>query len=491
MNLLSTGRRSNRLTMSLLSTPILIMLLVTGSSCVSKGTYEKLATERSSIQSDLTSTKADLSSITIERDRLNTDLTATRAGLSSITAQRDSLNSQLATANANLSSMTAERDRLNNELTALKAAPSPTPSLADAVSRVRPAIVRIQNSQGGEGSGFVYDKRGLILTASHVLGPDIAVKVTVGDTMQLQGVVAGRNDVLDVAVVKLSPWGDIFALELGDSDQVAVGEDVIAVGYPFGSELGGQATVTKGIVSAKRSLEGDQYIQTDAPINPGNSGGPLLNMLGQVIGINTAKADVMFFMFFSPIEGIGLATPINAVTAQLPFLEAGGFIKAPSPTPTRAPAATPTPAPGVTLYSNALWRYSIQVPGGWTVDDANKDAVAIRSQDLRAIVQILAAFGTGYTLESHLARVVSFRHSIWSTSEELSRTRFTLPGRLPAYSVVTRYTLTTGAQPSRCLQVITVKGGKGFEVLATTWDANWDTYAAQFQQIAFSLVFAD
>ncbi len=170
MNLHSTGRKPNRLMRSLLLMSILIMLLASGSSCVSKGTYEKLASERTSIQSELTATKAVLSSITNERDRLNSELTATKAGLSSITAQRDSLNSQLtaataslssmtterdklsnqltstnaslasmaadrdkltsqlATANASLSSMTAERDKLSNELTALRTAPTPTPT---------------------------------------------------------------------------------------------------------------------------------------------------------------------------------------------------------------------------------------------------------------------------------------------------------------------------------------------------------------------------
>ena len=117
MSLHSTGRRSNQYKRPLLTIPILIMLLVSGLSCVSKGTYEKLATERTSIQSELTSTKADLSSTTTERDKLNSELTATKAGLSSITAQRDSLNGQLTSTNASLSSMTAERDKLSSQLT--------------------------------------------------------------------------------------------------------------------------------------------------------------------------------------------------------------------------------------------------------------------------------------------------------------------------------------------------------------------------------------
>ena len=633
MNSYSAGRKPNRLTRSLLSIPILIMLLVSGSSCVSKGTYEKLASERTSIQSELTaananlssvtaerdktsseltaikatlssltaerdnltgqltaantslssmtaerdklssqltstntslssmtadrdrlssqlatanaslssmtadrdklssqlatanaslssmtadrdkltsqlatananlssvtadrdrlgsqltSTNASLSSMTADRDRLSSQLTTANASLASITAQRDSLSSQLIAANASLSSVTAERDKLSNELAALRAipTPTPTPSLSDIVSRVRPAIVRIQNSQGGEGSGFVYDKRGLILTASHVVGTDITVRVTVGDTMQLQGVVVGRNDVLDVAVVKLSLSGDIFALVLGDSDQVAVGEEVIAIGYPLGAGLGGQASVTKGIVSAKRSLGGNQYIQTDAPINPGNSGGPLLNMLGQAIGINTAKIEQAFGR---PVEGIGLATVINAAKAQLPFLEAGGVVKAPTPTPTPTPIATPTPAPSV--YVNPVWRYAIQVPGGWTVDYTDKSNVAIWSPDGGALVQVFAEDVGGASLEIYLAYIVSLARHNWSTRQELSRTSIVLTGGLPAYSVTARYTRTTGDQLRRCLQVITVTRRQGFEVLAATWDTNWDKYAAQFQQIAYSMDF--
>ncbi|MBU2009400.1 MAG: hypothetical protein KJ624_06165 [Chloroflexi bacterium] len=109
------------MTRSLLSIPILIMLLVSGLSCVSKGTYEKLATERTSIQSQLTTANASLASITAQRDSLNNQLTATNASLSFMTAERDKLNSQLAGANTSLSTMTADRDRLSSQLTSTNA----------------------------------------------------------------------------------------------------------------------------------------------------------------------------------------------------------------------------------------------------------------------------------------------------------------------------------------------------------------------------------
>jgi len=134
MNLHSAGRKSNRLIMSLLLIPILIMLLVSGLSCVSKGTYEKLASEHTATQSELTAANASLSSMTTERDKLSSQLTSTNASLSSITAERDSLNSQLNAANASLASMTADRDRLSTQLSAANASLSTMTADRDKLS---------------------------------------------------------------------------------------------------------------------------------------------------------------------------------------------------------------------------------------------------------------------------------------------------------------------------------------------------------------------
>lgn len=169
----------------------------------------------------------------------------------------------------------------------------------------------------GQGSGFVIDKSGTVLTNAHVVDQADRVTVTLNDGSVFPGEVLGTDEVTDLAVVKINTKGvNLPTAALGDSDAVKVGDWAIAVGNP----LGYNNTVTLGIISTlKRSSAAVgipdkrlDFIQTDAAINPGNSGGPLLNGLGEVIGINTAiRADAM---------GIGFAIPINkakAIYAQL------------------------------------------------------------------------------------------------------------------------------------------------------------------------------
>ena len=169
----------------------------------------------------------------------------------------------------------------------------------------------------GQGSGFVIDKSGTVLTNAHVVDKADRVTVTLNDGSVFPGEVLGTDEVTDLAVVKINTKGvNLPVAALGDSDAVKVGDWAIAVGNPLGFDN----TVTLGIISTlKRSSAAVgipdkrlDFIQTDAAINPGNSGGPLLNGLGEVIGINTAiRADAM---------GIGFAIPINkakAIYAQL------------------------------------------------------------------------------------------------------------------------------------------------------------------------------
>ena len=161
----------------------------------------------------------------------------------------------------------------------------------------------------GQGSGFIIDRDGIILTNAHVVDRADKVTVILKDGRSLEGKVKGVDPVTDLAVVKVSGTKNLPTAELGDSDRVKVGDWAIAVGNPFGLDN----TVTLGIVSTLKRASSTvgmtdkrlDFIQTDAAINPGNSGGPLLNAQGQVIGINTAiRADAM---------GIGFAIPINKV----------------------------------------------------------------------------------------------------------------------------------------------------------------------------------
>jgi S1-C subfamily serine protease len=159
----------------------------------------------------------------------------------------------------------------------------------------------------GQGSGFIIDRDGIILTNAHVVDRADKVTVILKDGRSLEGKVQGVDPVTDLAVVKIKGAKNLPIAQLGDSDIVKVGDWAIAVGNPFGLDN----TVTLGIVSTLKRASAAvgmtdkrlDFIQTDAAINPGNSGGPLLDAQGRVIGINTAiRADAM---------GIGFAIPIN------------------------------------------------------------------------------------------------------------------------------------------------------------------------------------
>ena len=179
---------------------------------------------------------------------------------------------------------------------------------------------REQFRQRSLGSGFIIEPDGLILTNFHVV--DNAEKITVRllGGSEFAGRVVGIDQKTDIALVKISAQ-DLPIAPLGDSDRLEVGEWVMAIGNPFGLDN----TVTSGIVSAKDRQIGagpyDHFIQTDASINPGNSGGPLVNLQGEVVGIDTA-----IFSQSGGNIGIGFAIPINLVKDLLPQLKNGGKI---------------------------------------------------------------------------------------------------------------------------------------------------------------------
>ncbi len=176
-----------------------------------------------------------------------------------------------------------------------------------------------QRKSSSLGSGFVIDPSGIVITNNHVIADASEVTVIFNDGQKLKAEILGKDQKVDVAVLRVKPEKPLKAVKFGDSDKARVGDWVLAVGNPFG--LGG--SVTAGIVSARnRNIDSgpyDNYIQTDASINKGNSGGPLFNMDGEVIGINTA--------ILSPSGGsvgIGFATPANTVQPVIEQLQQYG-----------------------------------------------------------------------------------------------------------------------------------------------------------------------
>jgi serine protease Do len=183
--------------------------------------------------------------------------------------------------------------------------------VTSAVAKAEPAVVRIETNDA-IGSGMVIDTSGYILTCNHVVEDVESATIMFMSGEQYQGGVIGRDELTDLAILKII-GGEIHVpiVTLGNSDKLEVGGDVVSIGYALGWE--GKTTVSKGVISAFRSDEGVDYIQTDAAINPGNSGGPLINLEGQVIGIVSAK------VVHEAVEGMSFAIAINEAK---PFINA-------------------------------------------------------------------------------------------------------------------------------------------------------------------------
>jgi len=229
------------------------------------------------------------------------------------------------------------------ELTEAQAAPSYDAEEQNNIAvykRVLPSVVNITSTtlvfnffegvvpQHGQGSGFVLDKAGHVLTNFHVIeGANRGIEVMLSNKRRYSAKVVGTDKVHDLALLQIEA-PNLEPVTLADSAGLSVGQKVYAIGNPFG--LNG--TMTRGIISSIRSLRGaegsqiEDAIQTDAAINPGNSGGPLLNSHGEVIGINTA----IFSNGAEQSSGIGFAIPINTAKAVLSDLSRFGRVKRPS-----------------------------------------------------------------------------------------------------------------------------------------------------------------
>jgi len=218
-------------------------------------------------------------------------------------------------------------------------------SIVNAVEKVSKSVVNIASVRmmqdqlfrvfpvQGVGSGIVIDSRGYILTNNHVIEGTDRLRVTFGDSIQVNAKVIGTDEETDLAVVraelrdKNSNGKDEIKLQsanFGNSEQLKVGQIVMALGNPFG--LTGGPTVTAGIISSlNRNVQFEngilELVQTDAAINPGNSGGPLINTKGEVVAINTAKIPYG--------QGIGFAVPINTVKSVLSDLIENGHVTRP------------------------------------------------------------------------------------------------------------------------------------------------------------------
>ncbi|MDP2711007.1 MAG: trypsin-like peptidase domain-containing protein [Solirubrobacteraceae bacterium] len=213
--------------------------------------------------------------------------------------------------------------------------PSGAPLAATDVSalydRVSPGVISVEaraGARGGSGSGFVLDREGFILTNEHVVGGADSVRVRFAEGAPVSARVVGTDRASDLALLKITPGDrELTPLSLGSSEELTVGQPVIAIGSPFGLE----GTLTTGVVSALgRSIPGldnfsiENAVQTDAAINPGNSGGPLIDGAGRVVGVNAQIATAT-----GTNGGVGFAIPIDEAKRILPALKQGRDVERP------------------------------------------------------------------------------------------------------------------------------------------------------------------
>ena len=212
-----------------------------------------------------------------------------------------------------------------------------TDRIKDAIDKVYDAVVLLEsysaNKLIGSGTGFIYkkdDNQGYIITNHHVVDGAAIVKATLSNGKEVTVKVLGSDEFADLAVLSIDKESVTQIAQIANSDSLELGDTVFTIGSPLGKQYIG--TVTKGILSGKNrtvavSLTNGDFImevlQTDAAINPGNSGGPLLNINGEVIGVNSLK------VVKDEIEGMGFAIPIEIAMATVDRLEKGEIIQRP------------------------------------------------------------------------------------------------------------------------------------------------------------------
>ena len=278
-----------------------------------------------------------------------------------------------------------------------RVAPPPTPervsatrSIADVVSSIAPGLVQISTPSGG-GSGFVVSQDGLIVTNAHVVERHSTVTVRFVDGQSYTGRVLGRDETLDLAVVKVQSILQLLPMTLGQASGIGVGDEVIALGFPLGDELGRDYTATTGIVSSLRTYGSVERIQTDAAINPGNSGGPLVDRDGRVIGVNTST--------FSEYQGISFAISVSEVRRNLDFLASGGNVLAQT-------------GGEFWTYENAQCSYSLVVHPNWALTEEKECSAYFERYDWGDLVGVINidayALETGETLRDFADRSHDF-----------------------------------------------------------------------------------
>ena len=224
-------------------------------------------------------------------------------------------------------------------------------SISDVVQSIDSGLYRIITPERS-GSGFLVSEQGHIVTNAHVVGEHASVTVRSASGRLSNARVLGRDEALDLAVLVVEPPPDARPMTLGNVSEIRPGDEVIALGFPLGNDLGGDYTVTTGVVSSRRIQDSVERIQTDAAVNPGSSGGPLVNREGEVIGVNTST--------LAGYEGISLALSVAEVRASLDALISDDGAES---------KTRPRATDGWWTYENDDCGYRLSVHPGWRMSE--------------------------------------------------------------------------------------------------------------------------
>ena len=266
-------------------------------------------------------------------------------------------------------------------------------SLAEVVERIQEGVVQV-TAGSGSGSGFIIDESGVVVTNEHVVRGQRTVGIWLTNGRRYGGEVLARDSTADLALVQIESDDRFHAIAVGDPAGVRVGDEVLALGYPLVGTIGNSLTVTRGIISSTRTVNGVDLVQTDAAINPGNSGGPLVNRDGNVIGVNTFRIEET--VGGRPVNSIGFAVSVielhrrvpivNAPPATTPSTSTGKAPMTPSPAPTVAP--TPQTATSNTCKPLCDWDFWESADRGRVLAELGDGGTNIYATDDRGLTPL-------------------------------------------------------------------------------------------------------
>ena len=347
--------------------------------------------------------------------------------------------------------------------------------VTEAVRRVRPSVVRIRTrSAGGSGVGTgIVVEDGLIVTNEHVLTGDPHPTITLADGRDVTGQMLDADAAVDIALIRVDVSG-LTPATWGDSDALQPGDRLIAIGYALGASTftSGEPTVTSGIFSGRREFLGQTYVQTDTPINHGNSGGPLINIKGEVIGVNRLvvgrTADLQ-------AQGLNLSIPSNVVRRLVPVLKDRSPVSGPV---AGAAGRTATPTQ-LQTYHNGKYNYSIQYPASWKVNDSDPAQVEITGED--GLIGIyVAELKRRLSAAEYADAVVEEAKKNVQGFTVLHRNSGRLSNGTPVEILAVEWE--TGGKRVEGIEGIVVQGTRGYDLVGVAGSEQWSTVSGKLEE---------